>query len=128
MHSENDTSDETVTYQQASFLQLFSFIRELIIHEQQIMRLTDINNEFTKYMQENGVTSVTRNTKNHLKRKLETEFGDTIHFVNHANSRLILYPDSLTMSKLVVDYVQMNDRLLHLKTLRMMLSPNLQYL
>ena len=28
---------------------------------------------------------------------------------------LILYPDSLTMSKLLVDYVQMNDRLLHLK-------------
>ena len=40
VHSGNDISDEPSTYQQAeykSFLQLFSFIREQIIHEQQIM-------------------------------------------------------------------------------------------
>ena len=86
-------------------LGIIPFMKKIII------RLTDISDKFRIYTREWCEFS----EQNHLKRILEGEFIDTIHFINVANSRLTLYLYRLPMSKLVIDYVHIYDKLLHLE-------------
>ena len=89
---------------------LFDVIRDLF-ESPRVVRLTELTQVLVVKMNEYGVTEVRQSTKKHIRRKLEIEFGSSVHFVPDVNGKQLVYPDKLTISDLVRDVIRLKGDL-----------------
>ena len=58
-----------------------------------------------------GCQQIKVSTKKHIRRKLETEFGDSLHIIHDSKGKLIVYPDNLSRDQLACDVVTLKTQL-----------------
>lgn len=102
--------------EQRSYENLFDFIREEVIASPDIIALKSLTHKLIQIMQSFGVSTVKESTKNHIRRKLENEFGNSIHIFPDDKGRLIVMPDSMSIYDLAKRFQATKQELEMLKT------------
>ncbi len=90
---------------------VFAYIREGLIEHPAVVPFTDLTSKLVTEMAECGVTQVAPSTKKHLRRKVEAEFGESLHIIPNDKGKLLVYPDNLTMDELVKVCQNLKDEL-----------------
>ena len=111
-----DCDPEEAKYQEIqkeAYQQLFSHIRETIFNEPQAVKLTKLTDKLLDIMEVLGCNrnDIQPQIKKHIRRKLEGEFGESLHFLQSSNGRVLVYPDSLSLEILVIESVQLKEKL-----------------
>ena len=83
---------------------LFSFIRNDLFKNSDVVPLTELSTKLVTKMHELGVTKVNDSTKQNLRRTLNTEFKETLQFLNDVNGRALVYPSSIDIDETVLKY------------------------
>ncbi|KAI8521965.1 hypothetical protein Bbelb_017190 [Branchiostoma belcheri] len=96
--------------------ELFQFIRNDLFTNPRVMRMTDLSSRLVESMKSLGIEHIKDATKKHLRRCLENEFGNALHFLSDGNSRLLVYPDNLSRCDLVKANQDLEKELRTLKT------------
>ena len=97
----------------AAYCRLFYYIRYLLTlflqpHMSTMVELTD---KLIHFMNTLGVTVVKNHTKKHIRRRLETEFGESLHILPGDKGRLLVVPDNLSMQMLATEYLKVKNEL-----------------
>ena len=106
-------ANEDVAYQEAeqeSYMMLFKHIRDTIFTNPQAVRLTHLTDKLVEFMRTYGFQDVKKQTKNHIRRKLEAEFCQSLHFITETNGRVLVYPDNLSLAQALTDNVMLKDK------------------
>ena len=111
-----DKDDES--YQAAeeeSYVLLFQYVRETLFPETAVVRMTELTVKSISYLQTCGINDVKPHTKKQLRRKLECEFKESLHFVHDDKGKLLVYPDNLSFDQVVVAMVKAEEQLQEIK-------------
>ena len=87
-----------------SYEELFRFIRAEVLDTPDVVTLNSLTQKLTQLMQSNGLVCVRESTKKHIRRKVESEFGSSIHIFPDDKGKLIVVPDSMTISDIAKLY------------------------
>lgn len=112
-------TNEDVAYQEAeqeSYLMLFKHIRDTMFTDPQAVRLTHLTDTLVEFMRTYGYDDVKKQTKNHIRRKLDAEFCDSLHFISETNGRVLVYPDNLSLAQALRDNVILKDKVQELES------------
>lgn len=90
---------------------VFAYIRDGQIEHPTVAPSTDLTSKLVTEMAECGVIQVAPSTKKHLRRKVEAEFGESLHIIPNDKGKLLVYPDNLTMDELVKVCQKLKDEL-----------------
>ena len=101
--------------EQRSYENLFDFIREKVIASPDIIALNSLTHKLKQIMHSFGASTVRESTKNHIRRKLENEFGKRIHIFPDEKGRLIVMPDSMNIYDLAKRFQATKQELEKLK-------------
>ena len=74
--------DEYTNLESEAYQMLFDYIRSDVLANEKIVRLTELTELLASYLTSLGVEEIKLSTKKHIKRKLQTEFGDVLLFEN----------------------------------------------
>ena len=115
-HMEVDESqhDEDFGYEDALQIaqeELFCFIRNDLFTNPDVVPLTELSTKLVTKMHELGVIKVNDSTKKNLRRTLNTEFKETLKFLNNVNGRVLVYPSSLDIDETVLKYNSVRQEL-----------------
>ena len=115
-HMEVDVSqhDEDFGYEDALQIaqeELFSFIRNDLFANPDVVPLTELSTKLVTKMHELGVTKGNDSTKKNLGRTLNSEFKETLKFLNDVNGRVLVYPSSLDIDETVLKYNSVRQEL-----------------
>ena len=83
-----------------SYNELSLFLRKELFDNPQVMTMADLSSRLVDSMNCFGIDQVKEDTKKHIKRKLESEFGGALHIFPDRKGRLIMYPDNMSMCEL----------------------------
>lgn len=100
-----DSEESCDSYTEAelnAFSRLCDYIRNHLFKNNSIIELTQLNEMLRGWMVELGFTEIKPSTTTHLRRKLDVEFGDSLHMIQNESNKVIVYPDSLTRDQLVL--------------------------
>lgn len=67
-----------------------------------IIELVQLSDMLKGWMLESGVEQIKPSTITHLRRRLSTKFGESLHMVQSDSNKVIVYPDSITRDQLVL--------------------------
>ena len=73
----------------------------------QVVSFVELLHQLITSMNVNGVVDIKLSTKTHLRRKLETKFGGTLHFVPDSNGKLLVFPDNLERHELAKENIKL---------------------
>ena len=107
MEVDESQHDEDFGYEDALQIaqeELFSFIKNYLFTNPDVVPLTELSTKLVTKMHELGVTKVNDSTKKNLRRTLNTEFKETLKFLNNVNGRVLVYPSSLDIDETVLKY------------------------
>lgn len=98
-------------YQEAekkSLTQLYYSLRHEIFAYEPVSFFVDITAKMVSFMEKNGVpkNQVANSTKFHLRRKIEAEFGNSLHFFS-VNRKVFVRQDNLSLETLLVHFVNL---------------------
>eukprot|EP00745_Piridium_sociabile_P027749 TRINITY_DN44663_c0_g1_i3.p1 TRINITY_DN44663_c0_g1~~TRINITY_DN44663_c0_g1_i3.p1 ORF type:complete len:1606 (-),score=395.32 TRINITY_DN44663_c0_g1_i3:590-5317(-) len=94
---------DDVQYEDAvnqSYSELFLFIRNDLVANPRVTTMAELSGKLFASMNSFGVEHVKDSTKKHIRRKLESEFGKSLHIFPDAKGKLLLCPDNLTVCEL----------------------------
>lgn len=86
-----------------AYEELFNYIRTETIANKEIIQVKELTRKLETFMKSNGVQEVTDATKNHIRRKLEQEFQESLHIIKDNSGRLLAVPDSITFRDVVCE-------------------------
>ena len=72
--------------------------------------MTDLMVMLTQWIQGAGINEVKDSTKKHFRRKLEAEFGNSLHILQDDKGKLMVYPDNLSRNELVKQVIILTDK------------------
>ena len=81
----------------------------------EVKPMTELTSRLEGALNSFGVTELKQSSKKHLRRKLESEFGASLHFFSDGNGRLVVYPDSLSRNELARQAYQLKKELQNTK-------------
>ncbi|XP_033475188.1 uncharacterized protein LOC117252428 [Epinephelus lanceolatus] len=90
---------------------VFTYIREDLIEHPRVIPFRDLTSILVTEMTEGGISQIIPNTKRYLRRKVEAEFGESLHIIANGPKNLLVYPNSLTMDELVKVCQELKDEL-----------------
>jgi hypothetical protein len=75
--------------------------------------MTGLTNVLLEFMNTLGYsnTEIKMQTKKHMRRKLKSEFGESLHMLSDDNGRLLVIPDNLSIEALVKDNIRPMEQL-----------------
>lgn len=97
--------------EQESFVLLCQYMRDTLFAEPTVVRMTELTGKLVSYLQTFGVNDAEPHTKKHLRRKLEWEFKESLHFVSDDKGKLLVYPDNLSLDQVVVAMMKAEEQL-----------------
>lgn len=111
-----DKDDEAYqAAEQESYLLLFQYVRDTLFAEPAVVRMTELTGMLVSYLQTCGINDVKPHTKKHIRRKLECEFKESLHFVSDDKGKVLVYPDNLSLDHAVVAMMKAEEQLLEVK-------------
>ena len=79
-NSSGVNSSEYATLETEALEKLFSYIREDLLENPRVVRLTDLTGKLVSFLNDLGISDVRESTKKHLRRRLESNFGNLLKF------------------------------------------------
>ena len=76
-------------------------IREDLFENPRVIKMIELTTNLTNWMIAGGIAAIKDSTKKHVRRNLETEFGDSLKFVQDLKGKVLVFPDSLSQDFLV---------------------------
>lgn len=104
-----EASDDYQQAEKKALKRLYDYIHANIFSTPHIVSLLDLTLKLVSLLDELGV-AVKESTKKHLRRNLELEFGDTLHFFP-VGRRVYIRPHNLSTDSIACDYVNLKDKL-----------------
>ena len=89
-----DEDDAYFTAEKVAYIELFKYIRTEMIPNLEVVPMTFLLSHLEATMRSLGIDSLLPSTKKHLRRRLETEFGESLHIITKTNGKLLVFPDS----------------------------------
>ena len=114
MEVDESQHDEDFGYEDALQIaqeELFCFIINDLFTNPDVVPLTELSTKLVTKMHGLGVTKVIDSTKKNLRRTLNTEFKETLKFLNNVNGRVLVYPSSLDIGETVLKYNSVRQEL-----------------
>ena len=74
--------DEYTNLELEAYQMLFDYIRSDVLANEKIVKLTELTEVLALYLTSLGVEEIKLSTKKHIRRNLQTEFGDVLLFEN----------------------------------------------
>lgn len=118
--SREESGDAEKQYEVAekkSYEELFSYIRNELFPNPEVLAMTNLSSRLQSSMKSLGVGQIKDSTKKNLRRRMETELGGSIHIFSDENGKLLLYPDSLSMTELAKTVFTLKNELQHTRSL-----------
>ena len=96
---------------------MYDHIRNTLFAETQAMKLTMLTDCLAEFVGKFDYTNdkVNKRTTKYIRRKLESEYNDSLHFVSENNGLVLVFPDNLSMTNIVVENMKLKDKLQPLK-------------
>lgn len=91
----------------SAYKKVYELLRADIIHGGKIIYFTDITSHFEETLRSLNVGELIFSLKKHLRRQIETEFGDSIKFVADEKGKLIVYSGNLLLHDLIREIVSL---------------------
>ena len=88
------------------YVQLFHYIRNEVIPHKKVVPVAQLTEKLEAFMSSKGEALKSATNKN-IRRRLESELGNSIHIFQNDSGKLLLVPDSLSFKDVVLD----NDNL-----------------
>lgn len=85
-----------------AYVQLFHYIRNKVIPHKKVVPVAQLTEKLEAFMSSKGEALKTA-TKKNIRRKLESELGNSIHIFPNDSGKLLLVPDSLSFKDVVHD-------------------------
>lgn len=106
MNDEMESTDDGTytTAERDSYVELFEYIREEVLTSPDVITLSNLTSRLTLTMKYKGATDIKPSTRTHIRRKLEREFGSSIHIFPDDKGKLLLVPDNLSVFELAKMY------------------------
>ena len=109
-------NNEQQLYQQAvqnAYNMLFQHVRNTLFSAPEVIKLTSLTEMLVNLMSMLGYIDdeVLPQTKKQIRRRLESEFGESLHFVKTAEGKVLIYPDNLTMESLAKENNELKNQL-----------------
>ena len=106
--SKSSVDGEYHQVESSAYEMLLDYIRTDILNNPRLWKLSDLSAKLMELMNEKGVSAIKDSTKTHVRRKLETEFGGLLHFVDlPGNNRVFIIPDNLSQNQLARDLISL---------------------
>ena len=106
-----DDNDDYKSVETTALRLLYKFIRIDLFSNPRIVPLHDLTLKVVAFISDEGVV-VKQSTRTHLRRKLESEFGDSLHFFTAGTgNRVYVRPDNLAADTIACDFINMKDKL-----------------
>ena len=100
-----------------SYDELFMYIRNELFTNPKVIAMSDLTSRFVTAMKACGIDQVKDSSKKHLRRKLESVFGQALHIFSDDKGKLFLYPDNLSVIELARANIALRRELQSLKSL-----------
>ena len=85
-----------------AYAQLFHYIRNEVIPNKMVVPVAQLTEKLETFMSCKGEVLKTA-TKKNIRRRLESELGDSVHIFANDSGKLLLVPDSLSFKDVVLD-------------------------
>lgn len=115
--SSEDAEKQYEVAEKKAYEELFSYIRNELFPNPEVIPMTNLASRLQSSMKSLGVSQIKDSTKKHLRRRMETELGGSIHICSDENGKLLLYPDSLSMTELAKTVFSLKNELQHTRSL-----------
>ena len=90
---------------------LFDYIRSELLKNPKVVMMTSLTKEVVDNMNFLGIQDVKPQTRKHIRRKLEAEFGNSLEIISDERGRLIVLPDNLSKAMLAIENMKMGAEL-----------------
>ena len=90
---------------------LFDYIRSELLKNPKVVMMTSLTKELVDNMNFLGIQDVKPQTRKHIRRKLEAEFGNSLEIVSDERGRLLVLPDNLSKAMLATENMKMGAEL-----------------
>ena len=94
-----------------AFTMLFNQIRAELFPHPHIESMVNLTPKLVANMHALWIENIKPQTKKHIRRKLETEFEDSIEIISDDKGKLLVIPDNLTRSMLVKNNMSLLNEL-----------------
>ena len=106
-----DAENQYEVAEKKAYEELFSYIRNELFPNPEVLRMTNLSSRLQSSMKSLGVSQIKDSTKKNIRRRMETELGGSIHIFPDENGKLLLYPDSLSMTELAKTVFSLKNEL-----------------
>ena len=93
-----------------AYVQLFHYIRNEVIPDKMVLPIAQLTEKLAAFMSSKGEALKTA-TKKNIRRRLESELGDSVHIFPNNSGKLLLVPDSLSFKDAVLDNYKLRKKL-----------------
>ncbi|MES9883965.1 MAG: hypothetical protein ABW185_24210, partial [Sedimenticola sp.] len=108
VHTQN--VDPYKDVENAALNSLFAHIRDDLFSNPRIVPLTYLTDHVVSFMDTSAMEKCTESTKKNIRRTIEKEFGDSLHFIT-VGRRVYVRPDNLTTDSVIIDFIRLQDTL-----------------
>ena len=105
---------ENTTYSQAehiAYVELFDYIRNNLITSPEIIAFSSLKSKLASSMKLKGFAALTTSSKNHMRRKIEQQFGNALHIFPDEKGKLHVMPSNLEIVDLAKKYQNVKEEL-----------------
>ena len=88
--------------EKAAYESLFEHIRTNIIPDKQIVTVASLTHQIETFMISSGIEHLHDSTKKHIRRKLESELGNSIKIFQDSKGKLLLVPENVSLEDVVL--------------------------
>ena len=114
MDQQEEQSGYTIQ-ENTAYEMLYADIRETIFKTPDVMYMCDFISKLTGFLTELGITNVQPSTKKNMRRKVESEFGASLHIFPDERGKLLMVPNNFTTECLAKQNVKLKEELRLLK-------------
>ena len=108
----NEKNDDYNIAEAKALQMLYRYIRLNLFSNPRIVPLGDLTSKLVSLLHDEGIVEIKPSTKTHIRRNLESEFGDTLHFFSAGTSNHVyIIPNNLSADAIACDYINVKDKL-----------------
>jgi len=107
-----DQKDDYKTAETSALQMLYQFVRVNLFSNPRIVSLVELTSKVVSAMKDEGIKDIQSSTKKHIRRNLECEFGDNLHFFSAGNTNNVyVRPHNLSTDTISRDYLSVKNKI-----------------
>ena len=108
---QDDAESMEYDVEQYAYAELYQYIRNDIVFEHEVVTLNSLTKKIEEIMLSKGLSTMKDSTRTHIRRKLETEFGNSLRIISNEKGKLLVLPDNVSRYELAERYYEAKQEL-----------------